>query len=396
MGRRIAACIAAGAVALSACSGEGGNMGTAAEALADSVVRVPRSALRVALEDASSCRPADAAVAGWPGGVRSARVGNVIIHHDGRVSVFDADAVRVISVAGGAPAAVVIGSRGTGPGQFSDRALIRDWAADTIAVFDPAAGRISLFTPTGFARDLSTAAVRGIGNAAFLGRLTMGELVFQVGAPMSSGPDGAARVRAPFHLMRWDGVDSVAQLLYDDLNSLEMLVERRGAAVDAAGAAFARGTYAQVAGEFVVLRDNTGNAFVFIDAQGRATHAVAVDVDDPEVTAAEKDSVRAARASDAARRSPALRALMDSIPDRRPAYALDADNQNGIWLTFDPPVSAGGRLHVRIDRAGQADRCYRPAAGERTAAFSREMIAVRVDSAGTTRVELRRTTEVPR
>lgn len=348
-------------------------------------VSIAASVLALAFSDPGACRPPQASALTWARPLELMQAGPVVLTPGGGVAAIDLYEHRLRLFAPDGRPAGTFGARGSGPGEFGLRPTLTRWVGDSVAVTDPNNARIVVFAPDGQSRTISLAAVASRTRTPPTLALDGTSILFQHGTFIGQGV--YPRFRAAYRLVRWSpgsGADEFA-VLRDTMLSPEMKMTIVPDFAPVYGRTnLARRSFAEAAGNLIAVYDEARPELTFLDARGSVVRIVRLDVRDPVVTQADRDSVterwRGMAPPPESYAASARRELLADrqwFPDTRAALlwrGTDADG--GVWLSAYPPTARGGPVHIRVTSAGRVDRCFREAGPWRAVAFSRDRVAL--------------------
>jgi hypothetical protein len=288
---------------------------------------------------------------------------------DGRVTLMDRSEglMRVFAEDGREIAKV--GRRGQGPGEFGSFATATSWGGDTIGVYDPQTARVSLHSHGEFVGILSLKDIPGLAASGLLGRLDGGTMLFARSITLGDGRTTPMRSR--FSLLGWSPGLPTAHLFRDSILGSQFHAITSGGRSGVALVNFARSTFIAPMRDQIALYDNSAPRIEIMDASGRTTRIIVLEIEDPRVSQTDRDSVVERVSAARGPVTPEAMRLRNWFPETRAAatwHGTDADG--GFWLGFHPPVASGGAVYVRFTARGTPDRCHRPTAGKRVVAFS--------------------------
>jgi hypothetical protein len=367
-------------------------------------VHITRAQLAPAFDNPLACVPPDASRGLWSAPPIFTQVGQVLTLSGHGVVVRDVDAgkIRIFSPDGRVIA--TLGNRGAGPGEFSARSVMARWAGDTIAVTDPETRRLMLFTPAGPARVISLSDIFGQISMFPILSPEPDRVAFYKGT--FTGQQVAPRFRPRLPIATWRPGDPATHMtvVRDSVPVAEMFMVTHEREAPMYGQPnFRRSTSFAVAAARYVLHDNARPELDVFDVRGRSERVIQLDVRDPPVTAAERDSVLLhwRRIPPPAARSAELVHKANEqhqwFPATRPAMQwIGTDVDDGVWVVFQPPIAQGARLYVRVTIDGDLDRCFRDTNGSRAAASARDRVVVVTELDEGDVVNVERTMAFPR
>ncbi|MBL8989247.1 MAG: hypothetical protein JNJ80_23430 [Gemmatimonadetes bacterium] len=291
------------------------------------------------------------------------------------------------------------GRKGSGPGEFGPAVTVVRWYADTFAIQDLPAGRISLFTNGGFQRSIPFGHVPGLAVSGYFGPLASGKLVFGTGRAPAERPDVNGFFRDPIELALWSEGAAAPTQLRSGIPGPEsypvQVGERRGIGRRNLG----RTTSFGAAGTLLVIHDNASPRLDYYLESGAPSHSVRLDLPDPAVTAHDRDTMLA-RLELAWARAPeppaSIKARIREFPSTRAAAVWHGtDPEGGVWLGVYPTAVGAPALFLRVMATGQLDRCLRLPEGSRALAFGRGFAAVVTEGASSDDLTLWRTAPYP-
>jgi hypothetical protein len=339
-------------------------------------VRVSRAVLGRALDDPRACVSPDAGRGVWPALPSVVQAGSSLVLDDGRVTVMDLDAgtLRVYATDGREIAA--LGRRGAGPGEFGARAQPMRWSGDTIAVADPDNSRIVLFTGGRYAATINLAQAGSMARSVPKGRDPRGGLLYVTG--QAARADLGSPFRPPYRLVRWNPYDAtpVAEVLRDGILGTEFHVVPGPERPVFATVNFARTTWAAALKRGIAVYDDAHPVVAVLNWHGQIVRALVIDVSDPPVTVAQRDSVlRRVAAFPSPVQLPELDAARRWIPATRAAARWHGtDAGDGVWLGFSGAVAKGHPVFVRFSATGEPTHCYRTSPDTRAVAFAPDRV----------------------
>jgi hypothetical protein len=252
------------------------------------------------------------------------------------------------------------GGAGSGPGEFEALSWVGLLPGDSLLVNDGRTRRVSIFDPEGtFVRSYTPERMEGAPTASPVALFDGG--VVTSGGVSFSGGSGAARElvwdRAPHFVSDTEG--RVLETLPDVL-SQEFVVFRDGGSVGITEPPISRTGFITARGDRIVIGDGRALDLAVLDAAGRPTRRVRMDLPTVAVDGGDRDRALEARlgpdADDEARR-----ALLDlwtdiPLPDFRPvADGVRLESDGTLWVRrwAVPWEEAGGERWWVFDPEGR-------------------------------------------
>lgn len=365
-------------------------------ALSDSV-RIPKSRLSSALLSDVACKSPDAGIGLWSNLPRVVQAGAALVLRSGRAALFDRDesAVRIYETNGMEVAR--FGRKGAGPGEFSPRAILTPWRGDTVAVLDPTTLRISLFVGGRLDHEIPITALGILLSSPVFGRFQDGSLLFLTGRQLLPSP--VTPYRAAITLVRWKTGTTSSEFIRvrDSVLAPQYHVVPANPGPVYQRVNLGRSAVAAVLGDHIALYDSSRPQFQILTADGRLVRAILLELEDPPVTEADRDSVADRWRLVTTPTTPNSLPLRSWFPERRPvATWYGADASDGLWFGFHPPTTKRAPVFIRFTAMGLLDRCYRQSPGVRAAAFARDRVLTITETVDGDVVNAERTVAFPR
>jgi hypothetical protein len=338
-------------------------------------VRISRTVLARALNDAVACRSPDAGRGFLTTPIAMLQAGDARVLSDGRIVVMDVDesAMRIYATDGRQLAR--FGRKGAGPGEFGARASPMEYGRDTIAVSDPTNARIQLFTSSGYAQSISIAGVGGRFRNRGMGRGPDGGFLYPIGVDFRT--DLGRPYRAPLTLGTWRPGTTLEEVhvVRDSILSVTMQYLTDMGYPTYSRANMQRITNAAAFRKEVVIYDDARPVIDIVDWNGRLQRVIVFDIVDPPVSAANRDSIARYWAQFGPPRSKEMDDQHAWFPATRPAATWAGyDHGDGFWLAFSEPMVKGPTVFVRVTTRGILSQCYRVSDGVRVAAFGPDRV----------------------
>jgi hypothetical protein len=250
----------------------------------------------------------------------------------GQIYVGDWMTARVVVLDSGGALVRTLGRKGLGPGEFRSVRGLQVLEGDSLLVYDPNAGRLSVFAPDA----VRPAYVVNLGGSPFLVERVPGTDAFVSLTRPPFTPDATRERRDEVRVLDAAGRPRGEPLRTYPSKSFIRVQQGRGYSV--MPNPFGREAFAVVGGEGRVhLAWGDSLAVESTDLQGRRVGGFAVAFQ-PNPVAAE--DVQAAAGDLPPQMANSFRgALLDSVPARWPAIrALLADADGRIWIALGGPV----------------------------------------------------------
>ncbi|HEV3052559.1 MAG TPA: 6-bladed beta-propeller [Longimicrobium sp.] len=298
----------------------------------------------------------------------------------GRIYVGDWMAARVVVLDSGAALVRTLGRKGLGPGEFRSVRGLQVLNGDSLLVYDPNAGRLSVFAPDA----APPAYVVNLGGSPFLVERVPGSDAFVSLTRPPFTPDATSERRDEVRVLDAAGRPQGEPLRTYPSKSFIRVQQGRGYSV--MPNPFGREGFAVAGGEGRVhLAWGDSLAVESTDLQGRRVGGFAVAFQPNPVVA---EDVQAAAGDLPPQMANSFRgALRDSVPPRWPAIrALLADADGRIWIALGGPMGGMSEWARFTPEGRYLGSVFLPADVEVKAVRGKRMYAVARDEMDVPRV----------